>query len=64
MVTILKKNQFTNPIQKPKRPHTQKKIEAFEKARQKMKENAEKRTQEKELNNGIRKQELEEKVPK
>ena len=28
------------PVEKPKRPRTQKQIEAFEKARQKMKENA------------------------
>ena len=53
-----------DPIEKPKRPRTQKQIEAFEKARQKMKENAEKRKQDKQLDNEIRKQELEEKVLK
>ena len=31
------------PIEKSKRPRTQKQIEAFEKARQKMKENVERR---------------------
>ena len=44
------------PIEKPKRPRTQKQIEAFEKARQKMKENAEKRKQDKQINNEIRRE--------
>ena len=52
------------PIEKPKKPRTQKQIEAFEKARQKLKENAKKRKQDKQLSNEIRKQELEEKVLK
>jgi len=52
------------PIEKPKRAHTQKQIEAFEKACQKMKENAQKRKEDKEIDNEIRKKELEEKVLK
>ena len=52
------------PIEKPKRPRTQKQIEAFEKARQKMKENAQKRKEDKQIDNEIRKKELEQKVLK
>ena len=43
-----------DPIEKPKRPRTQNQIEAFEKARQKMIENAELRQKEKESENEIK----------
>ena len=58
------KEQHEEPIEKPKRQRTQKQIEAFEKARKKMIQNAERRKKEKESENEIKKQELEEKVVK
>ena len=58
------KEEHNEPTEKPKTSRIQKQIEAFEKAREKMKGNADHRKKEKERKNEIKKQELEEKVVK